>query len=67
MLDNDPDRLPPGIEETVAGLDSADLRRAAAASVTVLTHASDAAARQHPADLPTAMARYVTDTLSRAS
>jgi len=67
VLDNDPDRLPPGIEETVAGLDSADLRRAAAASVTVLTHASDAAARQHPADLPTAMARYVTDTLSRAS
>jgi hypothetical protein len=67
VLNNDPDRLPPGIEETVAGLDSADLRRAATASVTVLTHASAAAAQRHPAELPTAMARYVTDVLSRAS
>ena len=67
VLDNDPDRLPPGIEETVAGLDSVDLRRAATASATVLTHASVAAAQRHPAELPTAMARYVTDVLSRAS
>lgn len=67
VLDNDPDQLPPGIDETVAGLDSAALRRAAAASTTVLTHASVAAAQRHPADLPTAMACYVTDVLSRLS
>jgi hypothetical protein len=67
VLDNDPDRLPPGIEETVARLDSADLRRAAAASVTVLTRASVAAAQRHPAELPTAMARYVTDVLGKST
>jgi hypothetical protein len=63
VLDHDPDDLPPGIESTVAGLDAADLRRAARASAGVLAAASEAAARRHPADLPAAMADYVTRVL----
>jgi len=63
VLDHDPGNLPPGIESTVAGLDPADLRRAARASAVVLVTASEAAARRHPADLPTAMAAYVTRAL----
>ncbi|HEY1642895.1 MAG TPA: hypothetical protein VGG35_19550 [Streptosporangiaceae bacterium] len=59
------DRLPPGIESTVAGLDGDDLRRAACASATVLADVSAAAARRHRARLPSAMARYVTEALSR--
>jgi hypothetical protein len=65
VLDHDPRNLPPGIESTVAGLDAADLRRAARASTTVLTTASEAAARRYPARLPVAMAAYVTRALSR--
>ncbi len=63
VLDHDPENLPPGIESTVAGLDRAELRRAAQASATVLTQVSAAAARRCPAELPAAMARYVTDAL----
>jgi hypothetical protein len=63
VLDHDPGDLPPGIEFTVAGLDAADLRRAARASAGVLAAASEAAARRHPADLPAAMADYVTRVL----
>jgi hypothetical protein len=65
VLDHDPGNLPPGIESTVATLDPADLRRAARASAAVLVTASEAAARRHPADLPTAMAAYVTRALAR--
>jgi len=65
VLDHDQGNLPPGIESTVAGLDAADLRRAARASAGVLVTASEAAARRHPADLPTAMAAYVTRALDR--
>jgi hypothetical protein len=65
VLDHDPGHLPPGIEATVAGLDTADLYRAARASAEVLTAVSEAAARRHPADLPTAMAAYVTRVLSQ--
>jgi hypothetical protein len=63
VLDHDPADLPPGIEATVAGLDAADLRRAARASAGVLAAASEAAAWRHPADLPAAMADYVTRVL----
>jgi hypothetical protein len=63
VLDHDPADLPPGIEFTVASLEAADLRRAARASAGVLAAASEAAARRHPADLPTAMADYVTRAL----
>jgi hypothetical protein len=63
VLDHDPGNLPPGIESTVAGLDPADLRRAVRASAGVLAAASEAAARRHPADLPAAMAAYVTRVL----
>jgi hypothetical protein len=63
VLDHDPDDLPPGIEATVAGLEAADLRRAARASAGVLAVASEAAARRYPADLPAAMADYVTRAL----
>ena len=65
MLDLDPGNLPPGIESTVAGLDAAELRRAARAGAGVLVMASEAAARRHPADLPTEMAAYVTRALGR--
>ena len=64
VLDHDPGNLPPGIEFTVAGLDAADLRRATRAGAAVLAAVSESAARRHPTDLPTAMAGYVTRTLS---
>jgi hypothetical protein len=64
VLDHDPGNLPPGIESTVAGLDAPGLRRAARASADVLATVSQAAARRHPADLPAAMAAYVTGALS---
>ena len=67
MLDHNPDNLPPGVEATVASLDSADLYRAARASTGVLATVSAAAARRHAADLPTAMAAYVTCALFAAS
>jgi hypothetical protein len=66
VLDHDPDNLPPGVESTVASLDTADLYRAARATTEVLATVSAAAARRHPADLPTAMAAYVTGVLSEA-
>ena len=73
VLDHDPGNLPPGIESTVAGLDAADLRRAARAAAEALTTASEAAheaasdvaEQAHPAGLPTAMAAYVTRALAR--
>jgi hypothetical protein len=64
VLDHDPGNLPPGIESTVAGLDAADLYRAARASAEVLDAVSASAAQRHPASLPTAMAAYVTRALS---
>jgi hypothetical protein len=67
VLDHDPANLPPGIESTVARLDPADLRRAARVSADVLITTSEAAAKRHPADLPTAMAAYVTRALERTS
>jgi hypothetical protein len=66
VLDHDPWNQPPGIERTVAVLVAADLRRAARASAEVLTTVSVTAARRHPADLPAAMAAYVTRALARA-
>ena len=65
VLDHDPGNLPPGIESTVAGLDAADLLRAAQASTGILAAVSESAARRHPADVPTAMAAYVSRALSR--
>jgi hypothetical protein len=64
VLDHDPGSLPPGIENTVAGLDQAGLRRAAKATAEVLDTVSEAAARRHQADLPAAMAAYVTRALA---
>jgi hypothetical protein len=64
VLDHDPGNLPPGIESTVAGLDAADLRRAARASASLLATVSAAAVRRQPADLPEAMAAYVTGMLA---
>jgi hypothetical protein len=58
VLDHDPARLPPGVEETVAGLDLADLRRAVTASVEVLDRVAEAAADRWPGTLPTAFASY---------
>ncbi len=66
VLDHDPRNLPPGIESTVAGLDRSDLRRAARASAAVLTQVSATAAQRCPAELPSAMAGYVTRALSQA-
>ncbi len=58
VLDHDPGLLPPGIEATVAGLDSDDLRRALVAATGVLDHASTLAARQCGAQLLTEIADY---------
>jgi hypothetical protein len=63
VLDHDPGNLPPGISYTVARLDLADLRRAARASAEVLTAVSSLAAERYPAELPEAMAAYVTERL----
>jgi len=65
VLDHDPRNLPPGIESTVTGLDPAGLRRAARASAALLTQVSASAAQRHPADLPSAMAGYVSQALGR--
>lgn len=65
VLDHDPGSLSPGIESTLAGLDPADLRRAARASAALLTKASASAAARWPADLPSAMAGYVIHVRSR--
>ena len=58
VLDHDPGLLPPGIEATVAGLDSDDLRRAVVAATRVLDHASTLAARRCGTRLHTAIADY---------
>jgi hypothetical protein len=65
VLDHDPGNLPPGIESTVAGLDAAGLRSAARASAGILADVSAAAAATYPADLPAAMAAYVTRALQQ--
>ena len=65
VLDHDPRNLPPGIESTVTGLDPAGLRRAARASAALLTRVSASAAQRYPADLPSAMAGYVSHALAR--
>ena len=64
VLSHDPGNLPPGLESTVAGLDAAGLRRARA-STGILAAVSASALSRHPADLPAAMAAYVTCALSR--
>lgn len=64
VLDHDPGSLPPGIDATVAGLDAADLRRAAHASAALLADVSAVAASGRPTELPLAMAQYVTAALS---
>jgi hypothetical protein len=64
VLDHDPGNLPAGIDATIAGLDAADLRRAAATSAALLTQVSTAAAARFPAELPAAMADYVTSILA---
>ena len=66
VLDRDPGDLPAGIEATVAGLDPAGLRAAAAASGTVLEQVSAFAAQVHGGTLPDALARHVTALLQSA-
>ena len=66
VLDHDPASLPAGIEATVAGLDAGELRGAVQASVSVLEEVSQAAVRQRPARLPSAMAGYVRGVLATA-
>jgi len=63
VLDHDPDLLPPGIEATVAGLDSEGLRRALSASADLLDQASLAAARACRTRLDGAMAGYARRVL----
>jgi predicted nucleotidyltransferase len=64
VLDHDPDLLPPGIEATVAGLDSDDLRRAVVATAGVLDHASTVAARKCGTHLHTGIAEYTRRTVT---
>lgn len=63
VLDLDPPILPPGIEDTVARLDHADLHRAACATAGILAQVSEQAASKLNASLPTEMAKYVTAKL----
>ncbi len=64
VLDHDPAALPSGIDETVAGLDLADLRAAVLAAADVLEEASTAAAGRVPVALPTAFATYTRQKLT---
>lgn len=63
VLDQDPRRLPPGIETTVAGLDLDDLRRAVVATVDLLDQVSSRAARRWGAQLHTRLAKYARQSL----
>jgi hypothetical protein len=58
VLDHDPDRLPRGIEETVAGLDREGLRRAMVATAHVLDRTSLAAATACGTRVDGAMGRF---------
>jgi len=65
VLDDCPDRLPPGVEATVAGLDTTDLRHAISAAAEVLSRCSADAAAAHDTSMPSGMARYALETLGR--
>jgi predicted nucleotidyltransferase len=65
VLDRDPADLPRGIEDTVADLDPLRLRAALLASVAVLEETSRDAAARFGAELPAAMAEYVSDLWNR--
>lgn len=54
VLDDRPDALPPGIEDTVAGLDDAELRRALVAASTVLTRCTVACSSRLGSEPPIA-------------
>ena len=72
VLDRDPGDLPPGIEETVAGLQAQQLLRAARASAEVLARVSALAAARgvttgaagEGVQLPVAMGEYVSARLA---
>ncbi len=63
VLDHEPAAMPSRIDETVAGLDLADLRAAVLAAADVLEEASTAAAGRVPVALPTALATYTRQKL----
>jgi hypothetical protein len=65
VLDRDPGDLPDGIEATVAGLDAGQLRAAAIAAGEILDRVSAEAARVRGGTLPDAMARHVTELLTK--
>jgi hypothetical protein len=67
VLDLDPHDLPPGIEDTVAGLVAEDLRRAVRTSADVLSSVSALAADRCDAELPAAMGSYVSHLLTAAA
>ena len=64
VLDHDPADLPPGIATTVSGLDARALRLAALNTARILGEVSARAAARHPAELPDALAAYVTGRLA---
>lgn len=64
VLDQDSGLLPPGVEATVAGLDTEALRRALAAAADVLARTSEDAARACDARIGDAMADYVRRTVT---
>lgn len=63
VLDNPQAGLPPGVEATVAGLDSAALCRAALACAALLDQTADRAAALVAAELPRGMAAFVRHRL----
>ena len=64
VLDQDPCRLPAGIDQTVAGLESDDLRRAVMAAADLLEHASSFAAQQCGVRLDMRMAGFAHHALA---
>jgi hypothetical protein len=65
VLDHDPDLLPPGIEDTVAGLDHGDLRRAVLAAADVLDRAIGAAEAGSGTPVRPPLAAYVRRLLDQ--
>ncbi|GAA2477165.1 hypothetical protein [Terrabacter carboxydivorans] len=66
VLDDSPDDLPPGIEDTVAGLDAVELRHALSAASTVLTACTSACSQRFGSEpRMAAYARTVLDDPGR--
>lgn len=64
VLDFAPDTVPPAMEATVSDLDAARLRTAAQATARMLREVGERLTEDQGAQLPDAMARFITDDLA---